>query len=74
MHGTYHVVETIHGAMAVVPGRGPPTGALQRHHSLNHDITDLELPPEKQTSTHALDSIGTACAWSVAIICIAVVH
>ena len=30
-----------HGAMAVVPGHGCPTGSLYRRHSLNHDITRL---------------------------------
>ena len=33
------------------PGHGSPFGALQRHHSLNRDITGLaKFPPEKQTS------------------------
>ena len=29
----------VHGAMAAVPGHGSPTGALQRRHYLNYDIT-----------------------------------
>ena len=41
----------VHGAMATVSGHGSPTGALQRRHSLNRDITGLaKCPPEKQTS------------------------
>ena len=41
----------IHGAMAAVSAHGSPTGALQRHHSLNRDITgSAKCPPEKQTS------------------------
>ena len=40
-----------HGAMAVALGHGSPTGAHQRRHSLNRDITGSEnYPPEKQTS------------------------
>ena len=43
--------EDAHGAMAVALGHGSPTGAHQRRHSLNRDITGSEnCPPEKQTS------------------------
>ena len=37
----------IHGAVEQVPGDGPPTGALQRYHSLNCDITGLAKSPPK---------------------------
>ena len=41
----------VHGAMAAVSGHGSPTGALQRCHSLNCDITgSTKCPAEKQTS------------------------
>ena len=41
----------VHGAMAAVSAHGSPTGALQRRHSLNRDITgSAKSPPEKQTS------------------------
>ena len=39
----------VYGAMTTVSGHGSPTGALQRCHSLNHDITGLtECLQEKQ--------------------------
>ena len=38
----------MHGAMATVSAHGSPTGALQRCHSLNRDITgSAKCPPEK---------------------------
>ena len=50
----------IHGTMAAVPGHSFPTGALQRCHSLNCDITRLsKCPPEKHTSIH----------WTVEALC-----
>ena len=43
----------VHEAMPAVPGHGSRTGALQRHHSLNCDITEVaKCPPEKQTGQH----------------------
>ena len=37
-------------AMAAVPDHDPPTGALQRHHSLNCDIEGLaKCPPESRS-------------------------
>ena len=43
--------EDVHGAMTAISGHGSPTGALQKHHSLNCDITgSAEFPPKKQTS------------------------
>ena len=44
---------TMSRSMAAVQDHGPPTGGLQRHHSLNHNITGLaKCSPEKQTSIH----------------------
>ena len=43
----------IHGSVVPDPGHGSPlaTGALQKHHSLNRDITgSAKCPPEKLTS------------------------
>ena len=37
------------GTMAAVAGHDLSTGALQRHHSLNHDFTEpVKCSPEKQ--------------------------
>ena len=50
----------VHGAIAAVSGHGPPTGAFQKCHSPNHDVTGLaKCPPEKQTSYH----------WTVEALC-----
>ena len=46
----------IHGAMAAVSGHGSPTGALQRHHSLDRDITGS---PSRKPDQLTLDSRGT---------------
>ena len=44
----YHTTRPRRGlgiAMAAVPGHGYPTGALHRHHSLNHDIIGSAKSP-----------------------------
>ena len=44
----------------VVLGHGSPTDALQRHQSLNHEITRLENDLQKKTNIH----------WIVEALCI----
>ena len=47
--GSYNAL--MYGAMAAVSDHGPPTGDVQRCHSLGRDITGpAKYPPDNQTS------------------------
>ena len=57
--GTCHVEETfMKQLMAAVSSHGSSTSALQRHHSLNCNITGLaKCPPEKQSTLDSRDTV-----------------